>query len=93
MPLFDVQGRPDFPRDLVRDVFKGGNTASDIYLRILLGMPGTPHPANVSMSQSQLIALAQYCQSLGREPKLVLTNHQRALQASHRPAVEWTTSQ
>jgi hypothetical protein len=90
MPLFDIAGRPDFPRDLVHDVFKGGNQPDAIYLRILLGMPGTPHPANVSMTTQQLIALTHYCHSLGVEPKRTLTNHQRAVEASRRPAVQWT---
>jgi mono/diheme cytochrome c family protein len=90
MPLFDIAGRPDFPRDLVHDVFKGGNQPNSIYLRILLGMPGTPHPANVSMTTQQLIALTHYCHSLGEEPKHMLTNHQRAIQASRRPVVQWT---
>ena len=92
MPLFDTAGRPDFPRDLVHDVFKGGNTRESIYLRILLGMPGTPHPANVSMTDEQLIALTHYCHSLAKEPKHTLTNHERAIQASRRPAVQWTAT-
>ena len=77
MPLFDTAGRPDFPRDLVHDVFKGGNQPDAIYRRILLGMPGTPHPANISMTTPQLIALAHYCHSLGQQPKRTLTNHRR----------------
>jgi mono/diheme cytochrome c family protein len=89
MPLFDVAGRPDFPRDLAHDRFKGGNRPADIYLRILLGMPGTPHPANVAMTVPELIALTQYTASLGQEPKQAQTNHQRAIQASRRPAVPW----
>ena len=92
MPLFDAAGRPDFPRDLVHDVFKGGNTLEPICLRILLGMPGTPHPANVNMSTQQLTALTHYCHSMGDEPKHTLTNHQRAVQASRRPAVQWSAT-
>ncbi len=92
MPLFDIAGRPDFPRDLVHDVFKGGNQPDSIYLRILLGMPGTPHPANVNMTTQQLIALTHYCHSLGEEPKHTLTNHQCAIQASRRPVVQWTAA-
>ncbi len=88
-PLFDDLGRPDFPRDLVHEVFKGGNTPGAIYMRILLGMPGTPHPANVSLSQDELIALALYTHSLGKEPKRKLTDHERYIQASSRPAVEF----
>jgi len=89
MPLFDVLGRKCFPRDLAHDLFKGENHLTAIYLRILLGMPGTPHPATVNLSVSQLIALTHYCHSFGREPKRVQTNHQRAVQAWQRPAVQW----
>ena len=92
MPLFDDAGHPDFPRDLVHDLFKGGNQPAAIYLRILLGMPGTPHPANVNMTSPQLIALSHYCRSLGQQPKQTQTNHQRSIQASRRPAVEWNTT-
>ena len=53
-------------------------------------MPGTPHPANVNMTTPQLIALTHYCLQLGREPKRTLTNHERSLEASRRPAVQWT---
>jgi len=89
MPLFDTAGRPAFPRDLVHDAFKGGNEPGAIYLRILLGMPGTPHPANVSMTADELADVSYYCHSLGQAPKRALTNHQRAIQASRRPAVQW----
>ena len=89
MPLFDVLGRPCFPRDLVHDLFKGGNDFAAIYLRILLGMPGTPHPATVNLTRAQAAALTTYCHSLGKEPKRTRTNHQRAVQAWRRPAVQW----
>ena len=91
-PLFDDKGRPSFPRDLVSDAFKGGNDASSIYLRIRLGMPGSPHPANVSLTQEELFDLVHYSASLGREPKSALTNHARAVQASSRPAIEFVSA-
>jgi Tfp pilus assembly protein PilF len=90
-PLFDDLGRPSFPRDLVHDYFKGGNDAESIYLRLRLGMPGSPHPANVTISDEELIALVHYCQSLAEEPKHSLTNHQRAFRATSRPA--WMAGQ
>ncbi len=88
-PSFDDLGRPSFPRDLVHEVFKGGNTPESIYQRILLGMPGSPHPANVSLTEQEMIAVTLYTHSLGKEPKRELTNYQRAIQASTRPAVEF----
>ncbi len=80
--LFDDGRRPTRARDLVRERFRGGDEPEAIYLRILLGMPGTPHPASKNLTREQSIALVQYCRSLGREPKRTLTNHQRAMQAT-----------
>jgi len=76
-PLFDDQQRPTSPRDLVRDPFKGGADPSALYLRILLGMPGTPHPGSPSLAKQDLDDLIEFCLSLSREPKRTLTNHQR----------------
>jgi cytochrome c len=91
-PCFDTLGQPAFPRDLVHDSFKGGNTLDSIYLRVLLGMPGSPHPANNILPPAQLVDLVQYCQSLGLEPKKVMTNHQRSIQAASRPAISFATT-
>lgn len=88
-PLFDTRGQPAFPRDLVHDLFKGGNNAASIYLRIRLGMPGSPHPANILLTARQLIDLVRFCESLGREPKSNLSNYRRSIQASTRPAFEF----
>jgi mono/diheme cytochrome c family protein len=85
MPLFDDKGRPSPPRDLARDPFKGGEEPESVYLRIYVGMPGTAHPACSNVPEDQLIDVVHYCRSLSREPKRVLTNHQRALQATSRP--------
>jgi tetratricopeptide (TPR) repeat protein len=81
LPLFDEKGRPAPPRDLVHDAFKGGPEPESLYLRILLGMPGTPHPGCPGVAAEQLIDLVHYCRSLSREPKREWSNHQRALQA------------
>ena len=81
-PCYDEQGLPSPPRDLVHDPFKGGFEPESIYLRLFLGMPGTPHPAAGNVPEDQLVDLVQYCRSLSREPKRVLTNHQRAVEAS-----------
>jgi Flp pilus assembly protein TadD/mono/diheme cytochrome c family protein len=81
-PLFDDKGRPTIPRDLVHDPFKGGHEPNSIYLRILLGMPGTPHPACYNVSKDQLVDLVHYCRSLAQEPKRKRTNHQRAIQVA-----------
>ncbi|MBC8877261.1 MAG: hypothetical protein H8E44_48150 [Planctomycetes bacterium] len=80
--LFDDRRRPTRARDLVCEPFRGGHEPEAIYLRILLGMPGTPHPAIKSITHEQCISLTHYCRALAREPTRTLTNHQRALQAT-----------
>ncbi len=89
-PLYDDHGRPAPPRDLVRDPMKGGDDPASIYLRVVLGMPGTPHPAAASVGEDQLIDLVRFCRSLSREPKQLLTNHQRAVEVSRR-LVQWAS--
>ena len=80
--LFDETGRLVAPRDLVRDPLKGGDEPQDLYRRLKLGMPGTPHPAALDLDDADAIALVHYCRSLSVEPKPVLTNHERALDAA-----------
>jgi hypothetical protein len=82
--MYDEARRPTTPRNLVRDPMKGGSQAQSLYLRIRLGMPGTPHPASPALQEADLVALVHYCQSLGREPKQHLTNSQRAALAAGR---------
>jgi cytochrome c/tetratricopeptide (TPR) repeat protein len=76
--LFDVNGHPTRPRDLVHEPLKGGPEPESLFLRILLGMPGSDHPACSSLSERQAVDLVQYCRSLARAPKRLLTNHQRS---------------
>lgn len=80
----DERGFPVRPRDLAREPLKGGQDAASVYLRIAAGMPGTPHPSSKSVSQQQLIDVVQFCLSLSLEPKMVLTDHQRAALATSR---------
>jgi mono/diheme cytochrome c family protein len=72
------------PRDLLHEPFKGGSEPESIYLRIAVGMPGSPHPAAGNLTQQQLIDVVQYCRSLSEEPKRLLTNHQQAILATSR---------
>ncbi len=81
---FDDKGRPIRPRDLAHEPFKGGHEPESIYVRIALGMPGSPHPASPTLAENDLIDLVHYCRSLSREPKRTLTNHQRAVFSSGR---------
>jgi tetratricopeptide (TPR) repeat protein len=80
----DERGFPVRARDLAGELFKGGQDAASVYLRIVAGMPGTRHPSSSGLSQQRLIDVVQFCLSLSREPKKVLTDHQRAALASSR---------
>lgn len=82
------EGVPTRGRDLVNEPLKGGHGRESIYLRIALGMPGTPMPASRTLSQQELSDLTDYCLSLSREPKRLLTNHQRGQQATARAYLE-----
>ena len=82
--LFDEQGEPTTPRDLAHELFKGGLEPPTIYLRIAVGMPGTPHPASPGLTQEQTLDLVDFCRSLAREPRRSLTNDQRAVRATLR---------
>lgn len=76
--LADEEGYPTRPRNLVWEEFKGAPDLPSLYVRIRLGLPGTPMAANPNLSQQDVVSLVHYVRSLGREPKWQLTNHQRA---------------
>lgn len=80
----DERGSPVRTRDLAREPLKGGQDAKSIYRRIAAGMPGSPHPSSRGVDQQQLIDVVHFCLSLSREPKKVLTDHQRAALATGR---------
>ncbi len=75
--LFDSAGEPNRPRDLVHEPFKGGRTREAIYLRIVVGMPGTAHPAAPGLPEDELKDLVAFILSLARPPERLLTNHDR----------------
>jgi len=76
--LADEEGYATRPRNLVWEEFKGVPDPPSVYVRIRLGLPGTPMAANPNLSQQELVSLVHYVRWLGREPKWQLTNHQRA---------------
>lgn len=76
--LANEEGYPTRPRNLVWEEFKGGTDPPSIFVRIRLGLPGTPMVANPNLSEQELAALVHHVRSLAREPKWPLTNYQRA---------------
>jgi mono/diheme cytochrome c family protein len=87
LPLADEQGQPSPARDLIRDPFKGGQSPEAVYLRLRVGMPGTPHPSCLSVPERQLVDVVQFCREIAREPKRTRTNHQRMTEAARRQDV------
>ena len=76
-PVYDEKGRLTRPRDLVHEPFKGGREPESVYLRIVAGMPGSPHPATLGIHEEELVDLVHYCGSLAQEPESILTNFER----------------
>lgn len=62
--LFDSLGRPVVARDLIHDPYRGGNSRIAIYRRIVLGIPGTPHPALSGFSDPEILQLVDFVRQL-----------------------------
>ncbi len=80
--LTDDAGLPTSSRNLAQEPLKGGERPEAVYLRLLLGMPGTPHPACPGLAEEELVDLVHFCLSLRRGPVLHLTNHERMIRAT-----------
>jgi mono/diheme cytochrome c family protein len=68
--LFDADGQPIRPRDFVLGWFKGDPSPQALYRRIVVGVPGTPMPANDWAYGDDAWYLVRYVLSL-RRPGLV----------------------
>lgn len=62
--LRNENGAPTQPRDLTRGVFKGGGDPGQLYVRIALGMPGTPMPASATLKPEEIGDLVNFIRSL-----------------------------
>jgi mono/diheme cytochrome c family protein len=62
--LVDNDENPIAARDLTSGVFKGGTTMDDIAMRVVRGIPGSPMPANPTISAEDLWSTAAYVKSL-----------------------------
>ncbi|OGL51101.1 MAG: hypothetical protein A3H37_08725 [Candidatus Schekmanbacteria bacterium RIFCSPLOWO2_02_FULL_38_14] len=61
----DELGYPAPPNDFTRGIYKGGGNNSDIYLRFISGLDGTPMPSyEDSANEEERWALVQYVRSL-----------------------------
>ena len=67
MPL-DDQGRPIKVRDLVNEPIHGGDDPIELFKRIRCGLPGTPMPAQPSLTDDQVWQLVFYTRELMGSP-------------------------
>lgn len=74
--LFDESGHPINSRDFRSDAFKGGESLNDIYYRLALGIPGTPHPS-LSTSPPAMMDLAFFVKSIASGPQKPTNNYLR----------------
>lgn len=72
--LSDSMGFPIRPRNLRRDLLKGGEGLAAVYRRIFEGIPGTPMPAfKDSLSESEIFDIATFVVSLRPEKAVLKT--------------------
>jgi mono/diheme cytochrome c family protein len=64
MALGALKPRQVKPRNLNLGVFRGGDSAEDIYRRIANGIEGSPMPASAALSSDEIWALVAYVKSL-----------------------------
>jgi mono/diheme cytochrome c family protein len=57
---------PAHPRDFTAGVFKSGRDPHGLYARIVLGMPGTPMPANTALTEQEVCDVIHYVLSLSQ---------------------------
>ncbi|MFO0804777.1 MAG: cytochrome c [Gemmataceae bacterium] len=62
--LVNTDGSRARPRDLTLGRFKGGSDPSQLYARIMLGLPGSPMPASNLLPQQEILDLIHFVQSL-----------------------------
>ncbi len=74
---FDSLGRTLTARRLGIEPLRRGSSDIELARRILLGIPGTPHPA-VDLPSGELAQLIAYVQSLQQSVELKSSNYQRS---------------
>jgi len=79
----DANGMPTIPRDFSRGIFKGGREREQLYVRILMGMAGTPMPGN-SDKPNETPDLVNFVQSLAPPQAQAQVEHRRQRVVVHR---------
>jgi mono/diheme cytochrome c family protein len=62
--LKNENGHPTRPRDLTSGSYKGGGTPERLYVRLAVGLPGTPMPASATLKPHEICDLIHYVRSL-----------------------------
>jgi mono/diheme cytochrome c family protein len=62
--LKNENGHPTRPRDLTSGSYKGGGSPEQLYLRLSVGMPGTPMPASTTLKPTEICDLVHFVRSL-----------------------------
>ncbi len=65
----DSLGRPIQAPNLATEMLRGGNAPQDLYRRIKLGIPGTPHPSARALDDATILTIVEHIRSL-RAPSL-----------------------
>jgi mono/diheme cytochrome c family protein len=80
-------GTPTRPRDFTRGIFKGGRDPRQLYARIMLGMPGSPMPASLSvLPPAEIGDIVQFILSLAKPDAQKRVEHTRQHLVVHRIA-------
>src|SRR5581483_4557990 len=82
----DDSGAPTRPRDFPRVIFKSGRLREQLYLRALLGMPGTPMPGAPQLKPSEVADVVNFVLSLSDPGAHSLVEHRRAQLVAKRVA-------
>jgi mono/diheme cytochrome c family protein len=77
--LFDSLGRSVTAPNLKSGPFHGGDSFEEIYRRVALGIPGTPHPALATDDSKAILAIAAYIRSIRQNTAEHGTNYTRRL--------------
>lgn len=70
-------GMPTRPRDLTRGIFKGSREPDQLVARIVLGLPGSPMPANPNLKPSEINDVIHYVLSLSNPAMQTKVEHRR----------------
>jgi mono/diheme cytochrome c family protein len=96
----DSTGMPTLPRDFSRGIFKGGRDREQLYVRIMLGMPGTPMPSS-NLQPAEVGDVINFIHSLSAADAPARVQHKRTTVVVRRvggplpadiPDSVWTTA-